>query len=123
MSDLPLEISNFFLAMQAGPPGLEMLRGMFAEDAEYSEPFSGQDEPHRGPDAIIAAFAASRTDAFDDAVIELGAVAVEGDTIRVQWTCISQAIPGGRGSGTNLFRMRDGKIASLITTLDPESTP
>ncbi|WP_411891588.1 nuclear transport factor 2 family protein [Yoonia sp. SDW83-1] len=118
MTQMPLEITNFFLAMQAGPHGLDMLADMFAPDADYWEPFSGQTAPHNGRAAIIAAFAASRSDAFDDAVITLGAVEVDGNQITVQWTCISQAIPGGRGSGTNVFQMKDGKIASLKTTLD-----
>ncbi len=118
MNELPVEITNFFLAMQAGPPGIERLKAMFAADAVYSEPFSGGDTPHRGPDAIAAAFTASRTEAFDDAVIHLGAVEVVGEDIIVHWTCISQAIPGGQGSGKNVFRMKDGKIASLVTTLD-----
>ncbi len=118
MQTMPLEITNFFLAMQAGPSGLDLLSTIFAPDATYSEPFSGQPTPHQGRDAIVAAFDASRTDAFDDAVINLGSVEVAGDTITVQWTCISEAIPGGRGSGTNVFQMADGKIASLVTTLD-----
>ena len=118
MNEMPLEITNFFLAMQAGPHGLELLSSMFAKDAEYSEPFSGQSEPHRGREAIVAAFDASRSDAFDDAVINLGAVDVDGETITVRWTCISKAIPGGRGSGTNVFTLRDGMIVSLVTTLD-----
>ena len=123
MQSMPLEITNFFLAMQAGPHGLGLLRDLFAPDAAYSEPFSGKGEPHRGRDAIIAAFDASRSDAFDDAVITLGAVEVAGNTITVQWTCISQAIPGGQGSGTNVFEMRDGKIATLTTTLDQGGQP
>lgn len=121
MTHMPLEITNFFLAMQAGPPGLDRLKAMFTSDATYTEPFSGAGG-HRGPDAIAAAFDGSRTDAFDDAVIELGAVSVSGTTITVDWTCISQAIPGGQGSGRNVFEMRDGKIASLITTLDQGET-
>ena len=120
MHQMPLQISNFFLAMQAGPSGLAILLDMFAPDAEYSEPFSGQSEPHIGRDAIIAAFDGSRTDAFNDAVIHLGAVEVQADIITVQWTCISQAIPGGQGSGTNIFEMKDGQITSLVTTLDME---
>ena len=120
MNKLPLEISNFFLAMQAGPSGLERLRNMFAHDAKYSEPFSGQTTPHQGRDAIVAAFDASRSDAFDDAVIQLSHVEVKGESIIVGWTCISQAIPGGQGSGQNVFQIRDGLIASLTTTLDHE---
>lgn len=118
MNRMPLQITNFFLAMQAGPHGLDILRDVFAEDAEYLEPFSGMTGPHKGRDAIVAAFDASRSDAFDDAVIQLGTVAVDGEVITVTWTCISQAIPGGQGSGTNVFVMRDGKVASLTTTLD-----
>lgn len=118
MSQMPLEITNFFLAMQAGPSGLDILAEMFTADAEYYEPFSGQPGPHRGPKAIAATFEASRTDAFDDAVITLGGVEVEGNIIVVDWTCISAAIPGGRGSGQNRFEMEDGKIAILRTTLD-----
>lgn len=118
MNDMPLEITNFFLAMQAGPSGQAQLGELFADDAEYSEPFSGQDGPHRGREAILAAFAASRTDDFDDAVINLGAVEVSGSTITVKWTCYSKAIPGGSGSGTNVFVLQNGKIISLKTTLD-----
>lgn len=118
MSNMPLEIANFFLAMQAGPSGADLLGSLFAEEAVYSEPFSGQAEPHRGRSAILAAFAASRTDDFDDAVINLGAVEVDGKTITVKWTCYSQAISGGSGSGKNVFTLSDGKIVSLVTTLD-----
>lgn len=118
MSNLPLNIANFFLAMQAGPSGAELLGSIFADDAVYSEPFSGQSEPHRGRDAILAAFAASRSDDFDDAVITLGAVEIEDDRITVKWTCYSRAIPGGSGSGTNVFTIAGGKVVSLVTTLD-----
>ena len=118
MNQMPLQITNFFLAMQAGPSGLGLLRDLFAPDATYSEPFSGQATAHKGRDAIVAAFDASRSDAFNDAVITLGSVAVNNSQITVTWTCISEAIPGGQGSGTNVFEMRDGLIASLTTTLD-----
>lgn len=121
MNQMPLEITNFFLAMQAGPSGLGLLQEMFTDDATYKEPFSGQAGLHCGPKAIAAAFDASRSDDFHDAVITLGSVAVDGDVIRVQWTCISEAIPGGRGSGMNEFHIRDGKIAALTTTLDDGS--
>ncbi|MEP1934118.1 MAG: nuclear transport factor 2 family protein [Roseibium sp.] len=120
MNDMPIEIANFFLAMQAGPSGAELLGSLFAPDAEYSEPFSGQSQPHRGRDSILAAFSASRTDDFDDAVIKLGAIEISGQSISVKWTCISKAIPGGSGSGTNVFCLEDGKITSLTTTLDQE---
>ena len=118
--NIPLKITNFFLAMQAGPHGIVRLGALFAEDAVYSEPFSGSADPHVGRQAIMQAFSASRTDAFDDAVIHLSRVTVDGSRIEVDWTCISKAIPGGQGSGTNIFEMRGDLIASLQTTLKVE---
>ncbi len=120
MNNMPREITNFFLAMQAGPHGLDLLEAMFAPNATYSEPFSGQMKPHKGAKNIVAAFAASRSDAFDDAVIQLGAVEIDGETIRVEWTCLSQAIPGGRGTGVNVFTLKNGLIQNLVTTLNNE---
>ena len=118
MANMPLEITNFFLAMQAGPSGLGKLRELFAEDATYDEPFSGRADPHAGRDAIIAAFDASRSSDFDDAVIHLRSVALNGPEITVDWTCISKAIPGDQGSGRNVFVIHEGMIVSLVTTLD-----
>ena len=118
MAQMPLEITNFFLAMQAGPSGATLLEELFAEDATYSEPFSGASEPHQGREAILAAFSGSRSDDFDDAVINLGSVEVNDEVITVGWTCYSKAIPGGQGSGKNVFTLRGGKIVSLVTTLD-----
>lgn len=118
MATMPLEITNFFLAMQAGPSGAALLGELFADDAIYSEPFSGATEPHKGREAILSAFDGSRSDDFDDAVIHLGSIEVNGEEITVGWTCFSKAIPGGQGSGTNVFTLRDGLIVSLVTTLD-----
>lgn len=118
MNKMPIEITNFFLAMQAGPSGWELLKSIFAEDAEYTEPFSGSDAPHKGRDAIIAAFDGSRSDDFDDAVINLNTVEIDNEIITVDWTCISKAIPGGQGRGKNVFTISNGKIVSLVTTLD-----
>lgn len=118
MNSMPIEITNFFLAMQAGPSGWELLKSIFSEDAEYTEPFSGSDTPHKGREAIIAAFDASRSDDFDDAVINLSSVEIDNNVITVGWTCISKAIPGGQGSGKNIFTIADGKIRTLVTTLN-----
>ena len=118
MDNIPIQITNFFMAMQAGPSGEEILQNLFWDDATYREPFSGQTEPHKGAQAIINAFRNSRTSGFEDAVVTLNFVELDGAIITVGWTCFADAIPGGKGSGTNIFEMRDGKIASLTTTLD-----
>ncbi|QMU58309.1 MAG: hypothetical protein GKR98_08935 [Boseongicola sp.] len=118
MSTISVEISNFFLAMQAGRPGAEALRGMFAEDATYEEPFTGEVRRHEGRDAIIAAMALGWEMPMEDTRIEVRHADTKGGEVQIGWTCYSPSIPGGQGQGLNRFQFRDGLIASLITTLD-----
>jgi hypothetical protein len=54
MTNIPTEISNFFLAMQAGSLGGNAMERALAADAVYEEPFSGKTATHRGHDACDA---------------------------------------------------------------------
>src|SRR5690242_10572512 len=58
MTNVPAEISNFFLAMQAGAKGGDAMEKVLAEDAVYEEPFSGKAVTHRGREAILTAMRA-----------------------------------------------------------------
>lgn len=118
MTSLPLEVSNFFLAMQAGKPGKEALEAMFAEDAVYEEPFTGTTRRHEGRAAIMAAMALGWEMPMIDTRIEVRSAETKGGEVHVAWTCHSPSIPGGKGSGLNRFVFRDGLIVSLLTTLD-----
>lgn len=116
---VPPELSNFFLAMQAGKPGAERLAACFADDAIYEEPFSGHPITHTGKDAIMQAMSRGWDPApMPDMHIQLDHAQTKGDEIHVRWTCFSPAIPGGSGQGLNRFEMRDGLIVRLITTLE-----
>ena len=117
MSDVPIEIANFFTAMQAGRAGAEALRGMFAEDAVYQEPFSGQAMVHRGRDAVMKAMAQGWEQPFPDMRIAIDRAASRGEVIEVDWSCYSPALPGGKGQGRNRYVMRKGLIVELVTTL------
>lgn len=118
MTGVPIEISNFFLAMQAGKVGAQALEACFAEDAVYEEPFTGEVRTHRGHAAIMKAMALGWEMPMVDTRISVDTVAVSGNEIHVAWTCRSPSIPGGQGSGLNRFVLKDGLIESLITTLD-----
>ncbi len=118
MSDqLPLEVSNFFLAMQVGKAGAAALEAAFAEDAVYEEPFTGETRRHEGRGAIMRAMAMGWEMPMVDTRIEVTDARVDGETVEVGWICHSPSLPGGRGAGHNVFTMRDGKIAALTTTL------
>lgn len=117
MSAVPIEISNFFLSMQAGEIGAPALMACFAKDAVYEEPFTGAVRVHKGHDEILKAMALGWEMPMVDTRISIDKVEVSGAEILVDWTCRSPSIPGGEGRGLNRFVLRDGQITSLVTTL------
>lgn len=117
MSQVPLEISNFFLAMQAGKPGAAALEACFTDDAVYEEPFTGVFRTHVGKPEIMKAMALGWEMPLPDMTICIDRVDVVAGDIRVAWTCRSPGLPGGQGSGLNHFRLRNGKVARLVTVL------
>ena len=117
MKDMPLEIANFFLAMQAGRAGADRLAACFAEDAVYDEPFTGEMRRHEGRDAVMAAMAMGWENPMPDMHIRVDHVSTDGNEIELDWTCFSPALPGGSGSGHNSYVMKDGLITSLVTTM------
>ncbi len=119
---LPIEIANFFLAMQAGKTGAAALGACFAEYAEYEEGFSGVTRRHIGRDAIMAAMAMGWENPMPDMRIAVDSVITDGAEITLQWTCFSPAIPGGKGSGQNRYLMKDGLIVELVTVLEGGKT-
>lgn len=120
MSSVPLSVSNFFLAMQAGEPGARALAAMFAEEAVYEEPFTGAVRRHEGRAAIMKAMALGWEMPMLETRIEVRHAETKGGEVHVGWTCYSPSIPGGQGRGLNRFRFEDGLIVSLITTLEEE---
>jgi len=118
MISVPLEISNFFLAMQAGAAGADALAACFAENAVYEEPFTGEMRRHEGRDAVMAAMAMGWDTPMPDMRIRIDHAETDGGVIHLAWTCFSPAIPGGSGKGRNRYVMRDGLIVELITTLE-----
>ncbi len=120
MNSVPLHVSNFFLAMQAGEPGAAALEAMFAEDAIYEEPFTGETRRHEGRAAIMKAMALGWEMPMEDTRLQVRHAETTGGEVRVAWTCYSPSIPGGQGSGLNRFTFEGDKITSLITTLDQD---
>lgn len=117
MTDVPTEISNFFLAMQAGSQGGDAMEKVLAPDAVYEEPFSGKAATHRGREAILSAMRAGWAQPLPDMHLEIDRAETAAGEVVIDWTCYSSALPGGAGRGTNRFTLKDGKIARLVTTL------
>lgn len=117
MSGVPIEVSNFFLAMQAGETSYDAIAACFSEDAVYVEPFTGESRSHRGKDEIMKAMALGWEMPMVDTRIRIDRASVVGAEVHIAWTCFSPSLPGGKGQGLNRFTLRDGLIVSLVTTL------
>ncbi len=117
MTAVPTEISNFFLAMQAGKPGAPALEALFAPDAIYEEPFTGETRRHEGRAAIMKAMAMGWEMPMLDTHISIDRVETKPGELLIDWTCRSPSLPGGAGCGRNSFVLKDGLIEKLVTVL------
>lgn len=109
----PLDVvQRYFKAMQAGPEQAETLFGLFADDATYIEPFSGQQLTHEGRPAIEAYLRASWEDGPVDIELTLDRVDVDGDVVRSEWTCASPSFPQPV-KGIDVCTVRSGRIQRL----------
>lgn len=113
----PEIIGRFFNAMQTGAASEAQMMALFADDAVYIEPFTGAPARHLGKPAVRDALAAGWKNPLPDMTITIDEVEVDGPTVTARWTCRSPALPGGKGSGVNVFTLRGGLISSLETRL------
>ena len=113
----PEIIGRFFTAMQTGAASEAQMMALFADDAVYVEPFTGAPAMHRGKAAIRQALSAGWRNPLPDMTITVDDVEVDGQTVTARWTCRSPGLPGGQGSGVNVFTLQGGLIGRLETRL------
>lgn len=109
-------VESYLQAMQAGADGEDKLLALFADDATYVEPFSGQPRSHTGKTAIRQNLQESRPNTPPDMKLSLDRLDLEGGKLVAEWTCTSPALPGPM-KGRDFYELRDGLIARLETTL------
>ena len=109
----PVEVVNaYFRAMAAGADAAEELFALFAEDAVYVEPFSGQSLTHEGKPAIEAYLRGSWEQSPPDLTLTVNRVDVDGERVRSEWTCESPAFETPV-KGIDDCTVVDGKIQRL----------
>ncbi len=114
-------VEALFKAMQAGPAGEDAMMALFAENAVFVEPFSGEVRTHTGTDAIRTSFQQMWSEPGPELSLNLERVDVDGDRVRAEWNCTSPAFPEPM-RGHDLFTIREGKIARLevvVTSMPP----
>lgn len=105
-------VQRYFRAMQTGPDAAATLFSLFADDAVYIEPFSGQERTHAGRAAIEACMRQSWENTPPDLTLEVNRVDVDGDTVRSEWTCTSPAFDTPV-RGVDVCVVKAGRIARL----------
>jgi ketosteroid isomerase-like protein len=81
-------------AMQLGPAGESTILSLFADDAEWVEPYTGQRRTHSGKEAIRAALRQMWTQPSPPGfTITTDRMDVEGQSVKVEWTCSCEGVP------------------------------
>ncbi len=109
-------VDNLFKAMQAGPAGEDDMMALFADDAVFVEPFSGEPKTHTGKDAIRASFQDMWREPAPDMKLILDRVDLDGRSVRAEWTCTSPIFATPM-RGYDVFTIDNGKITRLEITV------
>lgn len=102
--------------MRRGKAGRDELVALFAEDGEYTEPFSGTSRTHRGKAAIEACLSGGFDNPPPQLRLTVDRVDVDGPNVRAEWTCSSPAFDAPV-RGLDEYTVQDGRIARLVTSL------
>lgn len=97
------KIQDVFDAMELGVAGEPRMLGAFTQDAVMISPFGGEPERIEGLDAIREWFIQAVTgEGPHDLKLSIERIDLDGDGLRVYWTCASAAFPTNM-EGNDLF--------------------
>lgn len=104
-------VDRYFAAMRRGAEAEEQMLALFAADAVYAEPFSGE-EPAEGIDAIRARLRQGWETPLPDMELDVLELEVTGGQARSVWECRSPGLPGPV-RGEDRYEITDGRITRL----------
>ena len=114
-------VERMFKAMQTGLEAENEMMALFAEDAVFTEPFSGEPQTHEGKAAIRKCFIDMWSEPGPDVELTIDRVDVDGDRINAEWTCTSPAFVEPM-RGVDKFCIANGLIQYLeviVTEMPP----
>ena len=115
-------IERYFAAMRVGGDAETEMLSLFAEDAVYSEPFSGIEEPAVGREAVRERMRAGWAAPLPEMELDVLSVELTGDAASSTWECRSSAFPAPV-RGRDDYTFRDGLIVELVVTITSGFTP
>ena len=114
-------VERMFKAMQTGVPAQKEMMALFADNAVFTEPFSGEPRTHKGKAEIRACFIDMWNEPDPDMELTVGRVDMDGDMVRAEWTCTSPVFAAPM-HGHDVFCIKDGLIQNLevvVTDMPP----
>ena len=114
-------IDAYFAAMRRGDAAEEELMALFAVDAVYIEPFTGEG-PAIGAEAVRDRFRLGWQQPLPDLELDVLSVEIDGRYARSTWECRSPALPGPM-RGEDRYVIENGRIARLEVVLLDQPEP
>lgn len=114
-------VERMFEAMQTGLEAADEMIALFADDAVFTEPFSGEPRTHEGSAAIRKCFIDMWSYSGPDVELRVDRIYSDGDGISADWTCDSTAFAKPM-RGVDRFRIDNGSIRYLeivVTDMPP----
>ena len=112
-------VERYFNAMRRGAEAEEEMMELFADDAVYVEPFTGESGPWVGKEAVRAALRRGWENPLPDMELAVTRVDIRQDGASSEWVCTSPGLPGPV-SGRDEYTIADGKITRLeVRLLEP----
>lgn len=109
-------IEHYFAAMRRGAAAEEEMMELFADDAIYVEPFTGETKPWVGKDAVRAALRRGWEQPLPDLELEVRRIDISATEATAEWVCTSPALPGPV-TGKDEYTIADGKIVRLVVRI------
>ena len=111
-------IARYFAAMRRGAAAEKDMMALFADDAVYVEPFTGEENPAVGKEAVLDRLRLGWQAPLPEMELDVLEVEIDGATARSRWECRSPALPGPI-RGEDHYEIRNGKITRLEVIIVP----
>ncbi len=112
-------VERYFAAMRRGAEAEDEMMALFADDAVYVDPFSGEMRTSTGREAIRATLRSGWETPLPDLKLVVDEITIEPGHAASVWTCESPALPGPI-RGRDRYVIRSGKIARLEVEILPD---
>ena len=114
-------IERYFAAMRRGAAAEDELMDLFGDDSVYVEPFTGEEEPWVGKDAIRQALRKGWETPLPDLELTVERIEIRDGKAVADWVCTSPALPGPI-EGRDRYTIVNGKIVRLEVAIRDEPT-